>query len=87
MLYPFLHNRLELSSISQRILYHLATRRQNVVLRSTQRVDLLLREVYPPILRRPSPLLRKLHHAAFAVEEEEVLRVRDWDRGVRLFGT
>jgi len=43
---------------------------------------LLLREVYPPILDNPTPILRKIDNSAFRVKEEEVLCVGDGNGGI-----
>lgn len=73
---PSLHDRLQLSSVAQRVLDDGTACAQDISLVG-QQVLLLLREVYPPIFDDPSPVLREIDYGAFRVEEEEVLRVGD----------
>ena len=80
-----LNNRLQLPRIPNRILNHLPTRYQDLLLRP-HILALLQREIYPPVLDDPAALVRKLHDAAFAVEEEEVFGVEDGEGGVGFFG-
>lgn len=79
-----LHNRLKLPGIAQRVLDDHATRTHHVLLCRLVLL-FLLREVYPSVLRHPAALLCELDHCTLRVEKEQVLRVRDWQRGVSMF--
>lgn len=76
---PQLNNRLQLPRITQRILNR---RMANLPLLALGLHHCLRREVNPTIPYHPPPALRKLHHSALRVEEEEVLRARDGERRV-----
>jgi hypothetical protein len=75
-----LDNCLQLPCIAQRILDDLVARHHDIPARI---LIILRREVYPSILDHPPGLLRELDDAAFRVEEEERLGVRDGDGWVR----
>lgn len=70
---PNLHNRLQLSCIPYRVLNHLSTSNQYLLLRP--HILLRLGEVCPSIFYHPTFGLRKLHHTPFAVQEEQILGI------------
>lgn len=80
---PHLNDRLQLSRITQRILNR---RMANLPLLALSLHHCLRREVNPSIPHHPPPALRKLHHCALRVEEEEVLRAGDGEGRVCALG-
>ena len=70
------YNRLQLPRVPERVLDHGAAGAHDVLVRRL-RLGLLLREVDAAVLGQPAARLRKLHHGALGVEEEQVLGVRD----------
>ena len=79
-----LHDSLELPRIANRILNDLPARHQDLLL-VPRPLSLLQREVDPPVPHGPPSAPRKLHHAPFALEEEQVLGVGDREGRVRFF--
>ena len=79
-----LYNSLQLPRIPNRILNDLSARDQDLLL-VPHALPLLQGEVYPAILDHPAATARKLHDAAFALEEEEVLGVGDGEGRVGFF--
>lgn len=79
-----LDDSLQLPSIPDRVLNDLSARHQDLLL-TPHTLPLLQREVYPPILHHPVPAPGKLHHAAFALQKKQILRVGDGQRRVSFF--
>jgi hypothetical protein len=75
------YNRLQLPRIPERVLNHRATGTHDILVRRP-RLGLLLREVDAAVLGQPAARLRKLHHGALGVEEQQVLGVGDGQRRV-----
>jgi hypothetical protein len=73
------NNHLQLPRISKRVLNDLIARDQDVL---ALIVVLLLGEVYPAVLDDPTGFAREVDDAAFRVEEQQGLGVRDGNRGV-----
>ncbi|KXT18777.1 hypothetical protein AC579_8248 [Pseudocercospora musae] len=73
-----LHNCLQLPRIAQGVLDdHIAVAHD--ILLGRQSISFLLWKIDPTILRDPASRLRELYDSAFRVEEEQVLRVRNWE--------
>ena len=79
------YNRLQLPSVAQRVLNHRAAGAHDVPVRRL-RLGLLLGEVDAAVLGQPAARLRKLHHGALGVEEQQVLGVGDGEGGVGALG-
>jgi hypothetical protein len=70
------YNRLQLPRIAQRVLDNRAAGAHDVLV-GRLRLGLLLGEVDAAVLGQPAARLRKLHHGALGVEEQQVLGVGD----------
>lgn len=70
-----LNDCLQLSGIAYCILDHLSAGNQDFLL--GPHIILLLGEIYPPVFNHPAPPMREAHHAPFALEEKQILRVGD----------
>ena len=79
-----LNNSLQLPRIPNRILNHLSARHQDLLL-VPHTLPLLQGEIDSAVPHHPTSPVRKLHHAAFALEEEEVLGVGDGKGRVGFF--
>jgi hypothetical protein len=79
------YNRLQLPSIAQRVLNDGAAGAHDVLVRRL-RLGLLLGEVDAAVLGQPAARLRKLHHGALGVEEQQVLGVGDGQGRVGALG-
>lgn len=79
-----LYNRFEFSRIPERMFNHLVACAEHV---PSSLATLLLRKVYASVPGSPPSLLRELDHRALAIEEEEVLRVRNGNTWIGLLAT
>ena len=76
---PRSNNHLQFPRVSKRVLDNLIACDQDIL---ALVVILLLGEVYPAVLDDPAGFAREVDDAAFRVEEQQGLGVRDGDRGV-----
>lgn len=81
----YLNDGLQLTSISQRILYD----KLAIVLALMLALALIscVGEVYVPIAHAPASVFGKLNNIAFGFEEEKTLGRADWQAGIRTLAT